>query len=337
VKKLLIALGAFTTALVGSAKADVSVSGSGQVNLVSASGDATGVTADKTYMEQTGTLSFAMSTETDNGMSVSSSMKFEYGDDKAAVPTGDVMGALSLGMDGMTVTLGEASSLGAFGAGDVTAGFATAHQVGVFDGVTAGAASMAGEISTATGQGITVSTALTDTMTLDLSYVMNSGDDNTSFDASYAAGVVKDIASGNISTTVGGASVTVGMASGSNPTVGENNFSSIGGSVSYVMGDVTLSGAASNQSNGANDKGSNAGVSLAYALDGSTTVSVGGQSASVVPASGEKDKASSVSANVTRTLGGGVSIFADYYSTKQDNNGTTGKAQAVSVGTSVSF
>ena len=71
-------------------------------------------------------------------------------------------------------------------------------------------------------------------------------------------------------------------------------------------------------------------------MDADTTLSIGvGQGDNTT--SGTLDKASVTSINVTRSLGGGVSVFAEYASISNDSAGVKSDATAMTVGTSVSF
>jgi hypothetical protein len=356
-KKLLMIVGALTASIAGTAQAEISTSGYSEVNVVNVTGDAIN-SADDMYMEQTTKVSFAFSTETtgENPIAITAGTGFEYGDDKGDELSGNGQGNVSFAMNDMTVTIGETGTKGAFGAGNVAAGFSSAHQISTMQGTsfaTGTGADLAGEAATGTGQGIAINTAMGD-MTLDLSYVLNAGSDHTSY--STATSDVKNILSGNLTwADIGGATLSIGAAGGENELSGHENISSMGGSLSYVSGDFTLNVAGSSQSNAIRKNNNNIGASLAYAMNADTTVSVGARSASAKIADGattntsaaalgngvvfgEKDEASSFSANITRSLGGGVSIFADYYSESQtDNTNAAADASSVTLGTSVSF
>ena len=137
-KKLLTFVSAITAGAIGTAAADVSVAGSGSFYYSSGSGS-TAVTENENSMTVTGgTVTFAMSTETTNGITVTAGATISRDTDDiaeytAAAAAGDqgIVGGmknLTLGMDGMTVTLGQVDGVGSgTGEGGDVATFASTH------------------------------------------------------------------------------------------------------------------------------------------------------------------------------------------------------------------
>jgi len=72
-KKLLTFVSAITAGAIGTAAAEVSVSGAGNFYYSSASGDVALATQEKTMTVSGGAVNFAMSTETTNGITVTGS------------------------------------------------------------------------------------------------------------------------------------------------------------------------------------------------------------------------------------------------------------------------
>ena len=346
-KKLLTFVSAITAGAIGTAAADVSVAGSGTFYYSSGSGS-TAVTENENSMTVTGgTVTFAMSTETTNGITVTAGATIsrdtddvaEYtdGDTLAAGSQGVVggMSSLTFGMDGMTVTLGDINNAGSgTGEGGDVSTFASGHA-GVFSGTSASDHNDSAMDTIADGTGINVNTSM-GAATIDLTYVMTvaSGSNSLATTATttgrtggYALNVGFDMAGASVNVATGGNSATA---------AGGKNDSANAVEVTYPVSDalsLTVGGSAGSISGADED---NLFISGAYTMDADTTLSFGyGKGDNT--AGTVTDKATATTVNVSRSLGGGVSVFAEYASVSVSNANVDTSATAMTVGTSVSF
>jgi len=303
-KKLAYMVSAISAAAFSTAHADISVSGAANVNYHSA--------GSNTQVVNGGSVSFALSTTTDSGMSVSSS----------AGITADVDGYAAAGVSGMTsitfttggtsITVGE--DVGATdGTGEV------GDLVTYADYIANGPTTSVG-IGDHEGNGVSLTTGLGDASVTAV-YV---------FDA--AAGGDLDGATGTatsvkISMPVGAMSVAGSYASSdANGTV--NNESAI--SVSYAAAGGTLTaGYASSDGDTTTNNGTAGSVKYAMDLDG-TSITVGYVSYDTNATSSITDIV------VSRSLGGGASIFAEMRSVSGTTSGGSDN-NSMAIGTSVSF
>ena len=306
------------------ASAEVSVSGS-QTLMYSAAGAVTGV---RNY----GSVDFGLSTTTASGMTISSGAGISMGDGNSGLySTSD---AVVYGWDGLTFASGGVTV-------EIGTDVALADGVGEVDGVHASDATADHSgmktvtntvgITNDEGAGISLTTALGGA-TLSLAYVADvavDGGPSERIDDSTGTGM-----SAKISTTVGAVGVTAAYVSHSDTGV-DDTETAIAASYSSSMGDLTVG---YGSSTGAND---GTVVSAAYkmALDADTSIAFGYASYDVDSTSGTETNAS-----ITRALGGGASVFADFGSV----SGTTTNASAFgssaltsesvfAIGTSVSF
>ena len=306
------------------ASAEVSVSGS-QTLMYSAAGTVTGL---RNY----GSVDFGLSTTTASGMTISSGAGISMPDGK----TGDssTADAKVYGWDGLT-----------FASGGVTVEIGTdvglADGVGEVDGVHASDATADHSglksvtntvgITTDEGAGISLTTALGGA-TLSLAYVADTAVDGGAserLDVSTGTGM-----SAKISTAVGAVGITGAYVSHSDTGV-DDTETAIAASYSSSMGDLTVG---YGSSTGAK-KGTVVSGAYKMALDADTSIAFGYASYNVNSTSGTETNAS-----ITRALGGGASVFADFGSV----SGTTSNVSAFgsgsltsesvfAIGTSVSF
>ena len=343
-KKLLTFVSAISAGAIGTAAADVSVSGSGNFYYSAGSGDTNQTIQEDTMMVTGGTVVFSMSTETTNGVTVSGSASItadtddiaEYAANKAAA--GAVVGGMSsltFGMDGMTVTLGDINNAGSgTGEGGDVSTFAATHA-GAFVTAPAASASDSAMDGIADGTGINVSTSI-GAASVDATFVSKVGSGRnsllttsatTGYSSGYAINVGFDMAGASVNVAAGGSQAKVATAKNNTGTAIE---------VTYPASDaLSLTvGASSGTIAGADED--NVFIAAAYTMDADTTLSIGyGSGDSTL--SGVLDKSTATTVNVSRSLGGGVSIFAEYASVEADNAGTTTSGSAMAVGTSVSF
>jgi hypothetical protein len=323
-KKLMILASAAVAAMFSTtaAQADVSVSGSYGFHAISGSNVLGGesptdgdVTTSGTLFMQGGGVSFSMSTTTAGGMSVSASGGVSL-DSNDADNTKGVSGldSVTFSADGFSLQVGEVDIPAADGVGEV--GFVASAvvdnggytQTGIATGVSS------------EGYGFVASTSVSGA-SISLGYLAdyaNSGVNN----AETASG---DYASGlSISAPMGSATVTLGAASQS----GTTDASTTGASISLPVGGMTAKvGYEATSTTGAADATTAAG-SISGSLDADTTWAVG-------YSDGEKGTLAStmLEAKLSRSLGGGVSVYAEIQNTS--GSGTSGTN--IAAGTTVAF
>ena len=343
-KKLLTFVSAITAGAIGTAAAEVSVSGGGNFYYSTASGDTVEATQEDSMSVTGGSVVFSMSTETTNGITVSGSASItadtddiaEYSSTAAAGGAATGMSSLTFGMDGMTITLGDINNAGSgTGEGGDVATFASTHA-GHFAGTAAAAgANDSAMDGIADGTGINVSTSM-GAAAVDVTFVSKVGSGRnslltdsktTGYSSGYAINVGFDVAGASVNVAAGGSQAKA--------TATDNN-SATALEVSYPASDaltVTVGGSSGTIAAGDED---NMFISAAYAMDADTTLSLGYGTGDNTT-SGVLDKQTATTVNVSRSLGGGVSVFAEYASVSNDNAGASTTGTAMTVGTSVSF
>jgi len=341
-KKLLTFVSAITAGAIGTAAADVSVSGAGNFYYSSASGDKNVTAQEGTVSVAGGAVSFAMSTETTNGVTVSASASITQDSDDLTTADGEDtpaaggMGSLAFGMDGMTVTLGKLDNAGSgTGEGGDVATIASTHAGVHAAGTSTASASDSSIDGIADGNGISISTSM-GAASIDATFVSSVGSGRNSYRTNatttgYASGY-----SINVGFDMAGAAVNVAAGGSQAKVTSAKNNSGMAIEASYPVSDaLTLTVGGSNGTIGGADE-DNVFITAAYTMDADTTLKIGVASGDSTLA-GSLDKASSTTVNVTRSLGGGVSVFAEYADIHQSDAGVDSGATAVSVGTNVSF
>jgi len=288
------------------AKADIAASGSYGATIINGS-------ATTSEFMTGGGISFAMSTATAGGMTVSASGGISL-DSNDADNTKGVSGldSVTFGVDGFSLKMGEMALSGA-GAGEV--GFVNSDHVDeggyTNTGIVTGVAQTEGYgfVASTTVGGASVS----------LSYMADYANASVN-SASTSAG---DTGTGiSVTLPVGTMSVNFGYAN----ITGTTAETSSGGSVSMALGGGTAKvGYASTD-----EATDSTATSLSYAgsLDADTTYAIG-------YTTGEQGANSSqqLEAKIARSLGGGVSVFADF----QNHGGAGTPGTNMAIGTSVSF
>jgi hypothetical protein len=342
-KKLLTFVSAITAGAIGTAAADVAVTGSGTFYYSSASGDTAVTSQEDTMSVVGGSVNFAMSTETSNGVTVTASASLTQDTDDVDLTATDASGAvggmssLTFGMDGMTITLGDINNAGSGTGegGDVTT-FASTHAGVHAAGTSLAAASDSAIDAIADGTGINVSTSM-GAASIDATFVSKVGSGTNSYTATatttgyssgYALNVGFDVAGAAVNVAAGGSQAKVASA---------KNNTGMAIEATYPVSDVlSMTVGGSNGTIGGADE-DNVFVTAAYTMDADTTLKVGLAQGDSTSSAGSLDKASATTVNLTRSLGGGVSVFAEYSAISQNDAGVTQNASAVSVGTSVTF
>ena len=341
-KKLLTFVSAITAGAIGTASADVSVSGTSNFFYGSGSGNLNSTAQEDAVSVVGGTLAFAMSTETTNGITVSGSASVSaLTTDAAVAETGPALGALSqisFGMDGMTVTLGDINNAGSgTGEGGDVSSFASVNAQRLTT-ASAGTANVndSSMDGIADGTGINVSTSI-GAASVDLTFVSKVGSGRNSMATNakttgYSAGYAV-----NVGFDVGGASVNVATGGSEAQVAGVKNDSANAIEVSYPVSDaLSATIGASSGTRAAGDE-DNMFVTAAYTMDADTTLSLGYARGDSTDASNVLDKATVTSVNVSRSLGGGVSVFAEYAAVANDNATVSTTGNSFAVGTVVAF
>jgi len=343
-KKLTLALSALAAVFgAASAKAEVSVSGSGSVGYTAPAGtDADGFVTVGQF------VSFGLSTTTASGMTISGGMGLS---NTPTVNNGQAVSGgktLTFASGGASLTIGDVEAADTPGSVGGLVGDEIDDEGGFDSDVATGFADD-------DGLGFKFSTAV-GASSLTLTYVGNDDFDNSGALQSDAAGD-NSVVSVGVSVPMGAYTVNVGMAS-----VDGTTESSAGASVSAALGGGTLTVGYSQQTLDESEKDTAAvysfasatatvrsqetaagegdlsadgdttvyGATYSMALDADTAFAVGYQSAK----DADNDSTTQFDATLSRALGGGASVFLEMRSLSGDaaTDGT-----AVALGSRVSF
>ena len=345
-KKLLTFVSAITAGAIGTAAADVSVAGSGTFYYSSSSGDTNHAEQEDSMSIAGGAVTFAMSTETTNGITVTAGATISRDTDDIAEYTaagvagsqGVVggMSSLTFGMDGMTVTLGDIDNAGSgTGEGGDVATFASTHAGTILTDSNAAANNSVMD-GIADGTGINISTSM-GAASIDITYVSTvSSGSNSLLDNATTTGRDNGMAL-NIGFEMGGATINAATGANSANAAGDKNDTGSALEITYPVSDalsVTVGGSSGTKGN---DQEDNIFVAGAYTMDADTTLSFGYGKGDNTETGGTVDKATAMTLNLSRSLGGGVSVFAEYASVSEDQAAVGTSGTAMTVGTSVSF
>tara|TARA_B110000208_G_C11620191_1_gene376925 strand:+ start:1 stop:843 length:843 start_codon:yes stop_codon:yes gene_type:complete len=280
-----------------------------------------------------------MSTETTNGITVSGSATVSaLTTDATSAATAVAVGGLSqisFGMDGMTVTLGDINNAGSgTGEGGDVSSFASVNAARLTT-ASAAAANDSAMDGISDGTGINVSTSI-GAASVDLTFVSKVGSGRNSMASTAKTTGYNSGYAVNVGFDLGGAAVNVAAGGSQAQVAGVKNDSAFAVEATYPVSD-TLSatiGASDGTRGGAEED--NMFVTAAYTMDADTTLSVGYAKGDNT-ASSVLDKATVTSVNISRSLGGGVSVFAEYAAVDNDNAAVATSATSLAVGTKVSF
>lgn len=318
-KKLTYLVSAIAAAFTATAHADVSVSGSANVAYVNdVQGNAIGANGS--------TLDFSLSTTTANGIGISTGLSITVDQDAENAAAAGGGQAVTFTTDGATIVVGDIELGDTPGSVGGVVGNA-AGDVGGFD------SDVHTGFADDDGYGLSFSTAV-GSSTVSIGYILED-DGNSRADIDAAA--AETMSAVSFSMPLGGYTVTAGIADHSS---GEQ---ASGASVSGSMGGGTLTVGYSTQSLIATSDGSAAdlavagdsvvmGATYSMALDADTTVSVGYQNAK----DADSDSHTRTDLSISRSLGGGASVFLDMRSLSGDTD-TNGDGTAMSFGTAVAF
>jgi hypothetical protein len=340
-KKLTYLVSAVAAAVTGSAYADVSVSGSGGVAYLSKA-----TTGDNGNVVVNSALNFGLSTTAANGMGVAAGFSM------TVTPASDQTAPANGGGNKLTFTTGGSTIV----VGDIELADTYGSIGGVVGGVIGDGGGTNSDVKTGfandDGTGVSLSTGVGGA-TISVGHIFNTGANTYSSTESSAA-----MTAFSASMPIGPATVGFGVADGD---AGE---SSSGATVSMALGGGTLSVGYSNQTLNADTAARSAsafslntstgaisgitavttaaddlttsgdseviGATYSMSLDADTTVKVGYQSAK----DADSESHTRVDASISRSLGGGASVYLDIRSLNGDAD-TSGTD--IAVGTSVSF
>ena len=316
-KKLLVMVSALTAAVFSAAKADISASGSYGFHLIAGGNvvDGDDASTSGTLLMNGGGLSFAMSTTSAGGMTVSTSagVSLDSNDsDSSKGVTG--MANVTFAADGFSVQVGDVDMVGD-GTGHVgnvasdvvdNGGYtATGIDTGIND--TEGYGFVAS--TSVGGASVSLSYLLDKTVSAVNNAETSSGD--------YATGISVSMPMGDLTIGLGTASTTGGTSV---------NETTTGASIAYALpaGTVKLGYETSDLSTDSTTMS----ASMTGSLDADTTWALGYTDGEVGTLGSTRTEA-----KLTRSLGGGVSVYAELQNTS--GSGTSGTNMAV--GTTVAF
>lgn len=311
-KKLLVLISSAFAAMVGSAHADISVSGSAGLGAVSGNGSATNIYSG-------GAVSFALSSDLGNGVVVSTSAGITLDTNDATTSSGSTsatgLSNIAFATGGSTITVGRAVGLAGAGTGDVSGAAGDLVDEGGYTGP-----KRAG-LSDDEGYGISLSTSVGGS-TVTVAHILDLTPAGTEYNN--ASTTEADTASGiSVSVPVGTMTLSLGYASLDNTS--ETNT---GGSVAYVMGGNTIE-------LGYQSVQTASGTADETDTTARLTTSLGGAAVKVGYGTGKigADKSTTTEISVSQSVGAGASLFLDIQN--HTGNGTSGTNMAL--GTTVSF
>jgi hypothetical protein len=322
-KKLLVMVSALTAAVFSAAKADISTSGSYGLAAITGGNvsDGDSATTSGTLFMQGGAISFAMSTTTAGGMSVSAAAgaSLDSNDsDTAKGVTG--LANVTFAADGFSLQVGDVDQVGS-GTGHV--GNVASDMVDnggyTVSGINTG-------IADTEGYGFIASTTV-GSASVSLGYLFdkNNGAVNNAETSSgdYSSGLSVSMPMGDLTIGLGYASTTGGTSV---------NETTQGVSVAYALPAATMK--VGYESSDLSTDASTMAVSFSGSLDADTTWAIG-------YTDGEQGTASSTrtEAKISRSLGGGVSVYGEIQSLSGSTSGSggTGAGTNMAVGTTVAF
>ena len=344
-KKLTYLVSAIAAAFTANSYADVSVSGSlgaGYVNDVNGDGN----------VVNSGTVSFGLSTTTANGMTVSGSLGLSVSPTSENGATGTGGQQITFATGGSTITVGDIAIADQPGSVGGVAGAATVEH-GNFD------MDVASGFADDDGNGVSLSTSVAGS-TVSLGYIFdtdgnsvsditNSTKAATAFGVSVPMGaytVSAGFASHDDGHEASGASVSAAMGAGT-LTVGYSSqtmtadTSAVTGAGAYsfnttsglaVRATPAVSSASADDADAAGDT-TVMGATYVLALDADTSVSLGYQNKK----DADDDQQTQFDLAISRSLGGGASVYMDMRSLSGDAEAAGGDGTSFGFGTSVSF
>jgi hypothetical protein len=308
-KKLIYIASALTYALFGKAMADVSVSGSASFAYTDAGGNAESIHG--------GGVSFALSTTTDAGVSISGSSAISLDGDSVNNSSGSTgVTSLTFGFANGSITFGDDIGV-ADGKGKV------GELVGYADDGLRGVSYTTG-IGDDEGSGVAASTSIGD-MSLSVQYVWDAGAEGN------VDGATSTTSGASLTMPVGDMTLTLATAA---DDVNGTNMTETAGALTLPVGAGSFSvGITGTSGDTATKKGES--YSAAYKTTmGDVSVGIGYTAHDVNSKKGQQ-----TDVTLSTSLGGGASLWAEYTSTSGTISADTAttNASVIAVGTSVSF
>ena len=312
-KKLLVLISALAAFSFGSAKADVSVSGSSNVNVQSI--------GSSTNLRIGGAVKFGLSTTLDNGVTIKSSglsmgIDSDSSSSDGSTNDGDAFHQLTFSAGGTALTVGA----------DLEIDYADAGVGGVAQddvSVGLGSASSSLTIGSFEGSGFELSTSMGGA-SITLGHL---------FDNDAQPNVVDINGSGHESSSAFSLSMPVGPLSATVAYMVDNSNSAkvttTGANVAYAMpqGTVKLGYVSADGS----ADGTEMSVAYSTALGDGTAVAVGYTTTDV----DSRGTTTDLEVAVSRSIGAGASVFVELHN--RNGVAASGETSAVALGTSVSF
>jgi hypothetical protein len=310
-KKIALIASAVSAALFASATASAEVKLTGSAGLGVVSGDST----NKTRVYNGGGVSFALSSDLGNGVTVSTSAGItqDSNDSIALGATATGLSNISFATGGATITVGGDIDIAGDGVGEVGGVAGDLVDEGGYNSAILGMGGLAQE----DGYGISLSTAV-GSSTLTASYIIDSDGGNNyakTDDTGSATGMQISIPMGALSATVG---------------FGTNDLNSetvTGGTVAYTtdMGTITA---------GMADKSGNTDTST-WGVAYSGTLGTAGVKVGYTNGTSGSSKSTRTEASISQSIGAGASVYFDV--SQASGAGVTGAGTNIAVGTSFAF
>ena len=323
-KKLIIALSAIAAAVgfTTSAQADISVAGSSNVAYLSTSANTTGGDEE---LAVGNTVDFSMSTTTNGGIGISSSMSISQDYDAAGGVNADGGNSVTFTTGGSTIVVGDVE---------------ISDTVGAVGGVVNGPLDDASDLSSSVASGFLdddgLGAELTTAMgaaSINISFVSNDDSDNFGILNSSVA-TANAATSASITMPMGAYSVTIGVADS------DSGESSSGASASGTFGGGTATIGYSNQTlistgNSNLSTGGDSeviGATYVMSMDADTTISVGYQNKK----DADSESSTQTDLSIERAMGGGATVYLDIRNLTGDT-ASNADGTAIAFGTSVAF
>jgi hypothetical protein len=322
-KKLLVMVSALTAAVFSAAKADISTSGSYGFHAITGGNVSDGDSASTsgTLFMQGGSVSFAMSTTTAGGMTVSASAGLSLDtNDYATAKAVSGLRIVNFAADRFSIAIGDVDQVGS----------GTGHVGNVASDVVDNGGYTASGINTGIGDtegyGFIAKTTV-GSASVSLGYLLDkttTGINNAETSTGdYSSGLAVSMPMGDLTIGLGYASTTGGTSV---------NETTQGVSVAYALPAATMK--VGYESSDLSTDASTMAVSFSGSLDADTTWAIG-------YTDGEQGTSSSTrtEAKITRSLGGGVSVYGELQSLSGSTAGSggTGTGTNMAVGTTVAF
>jgi hypothetical protein len=312
-KKIALIASAVSAALFASATASAEVKLTGSAGLGVVSGDST----NKTRVYNGGGVSFALSSDLGNGVTVSTSAGItqDSNDSIALGATATGLSNISFATGGATITVGGDIDIAGDGVGEVGGVAGDLVDEGGYNSAILGM----GGLTQEDGYGVSLSTAI-GSATLTASYIMDSsGEQNFALtdDTDTATGFQVSMPMGSLSTTLGW-----GNDEANSETV-------VGGTVAYTadFGTVTA---------GMADKNGNTDTST-WGLAYSGTLGSAGVKVGYTSGKSGSSNSTRTEASISQSIGAGASVYLDVSTASGAGVTSNDKGTNIAIGTSFSF